>query len=84
MRLDIRLPIGLLFGSIGVLLIGWGFVSDPGIYARSLGININLWWGLCLVAFGAVMLGLSWLGAKKPAGDTAAKPDGDGPRVAMH
>jgi len=59
MNLDLRLPIGLMFGIFGILLTGYGLVSDRAIYARSLGININLWWGLVLLAFGAVMLGLA-------------------------
>ena len=58
MKLDLRLPIGLMFSIIGVLLAVFGFASDPTIYQRSLGINVNLWWGLVLVVFGLVML---WL-----------------------
>jgi hypothetical protein len=58
MKLDLRLPIGLMFSIIGVLLAVFGFASDPAIYQRSLGINVNLWWGLVLVVFGLVML---WL-----------------------
>jgi hypothetical protein len=42
-----------------VILAGYGVVSDPAIYARSLGINMNLWWGLVMVACGAVMLALA-------------------------
>ena len=34
-------------------------VSDKAIYARSLGINVNLYWGLVLLAFGLVMLRLA-------------------------
>jgi hypothetical protein len=30
--------------------------SDHAIYARSLGINVNLWWGLVLIVFGVGML----------------------------
>jgi hypothetical protein len=57
MDLDIRAPIGLLFLAIGALLAVFGLVSDPAIYAaHSLGLNINLIWGLTLAAFGAVML----------------------------
>ena len=56
MTLDIRLPIGLLFSFIGVLLAGYGLLSDPSIYERSLGINVNLWWGLVMLLFGAVFL----------------------------
>jgi hypothetical protein len=55
MGLDIRLPIGLLFGIFGILLIAYGAISDKAIYARSLNVNINLWWGLIMLAFGAVM-----------------------------
>jgi hypothetical protein len=58
MNLDLRLPIGLMFSIIGVLLTVFGLISDDAIYARSLGINVNLWWGLVLLVFGMVMLGL--------------------------
>jgi protein-S-isoprenylcysteine O-methyltransferase Ste14 len=62
MRLDIRLPIGLMFGVIGALLVIYGVaLSDKAIYERSLGININLWWGTILLAFGVVMF---WLGRR--------------------
>jgi hypothetical protein len=57
MDLDVRLPIGLMFSVFGLLLTGFGLLSDPGIYAaHSLGINVNLDWGLVLLAFGATML----------------------------
>jgi hypothetical protein len=58
MDLDVRLPIGLLFSSFGVLLVGYGLASDPRIYAEhSLGINVNLGWGVALLLFGGTMLG---------------------------
>ena len=62
MGLDIRLPIGLMFAILGVLLAGWGLVSDKAIYERSLGININLIWGTILIAFSVILL---WLGSRK-------------------
>ena len=49
MGLDIRLPIGFLFSIFGVLLIAYGLLSDPAIYQRSLGININLEWGIVML-----------------------------------
>ena len=59
MDLDVRLPIGLMFSIFGVLLAAFGLVSDPRIYqAHSLGINVNLIWGVVLLLFGLVMLGL--------------------------
>ena len=62
MGLDIRLPIGLMFAILGVLLAGFGLVSDKAIYERSLGININLIWGTILIAFSVFLL---WLGLRK-------------------
>jgi hypothetical protein len=59
MRMDLRLPIGLMFTTFGVILTAYGFVGDRAIYERSLGIDVNLWWGLVLLAFGLVMLRLA-------------------------
>jgi len=67
MNLDLRLPIGLMFSIFGVMLVVYGLVSDAGIYARSLGINVNLWWGLVLVVFGLVMLALALRAARSSA-----------------
>src|SRR6478752_2297158 len=64
MSFDLRLPIGLMFSVFGVLLTVFGLVSDRAIYQRSLGINVNLWWGLVLVVFGVVMLGLAMRGRR--------------------
>lgn len=57
--LDIRLPIGILFTLLGLLLVTYGLLSDPSIYRRSLGLNVNLWWGLAVLAFGLLMWALS-------------------------
>lgn len=59
MQLDLRLPMGLMFSAFGALLTGFGLVSDAALYQRSLGINVNLWWGLVLLAFGLAMLALA-------------------------
>jgi hypothetical protein len=60
MGLDLRIPMGLLFTILGLLLLGYGAVSDRAIYARSLGVNVNLDWGGFLLVFGLVMLLLAW------------------------
>ena len=72
MSLDIRLPIGLMFAVIGVLLTGFGLISDKAIYERSLGMNVNLLWGLCLFTFGALMfvMGRRGTSSVRPADDT--------------
>jgi hypothetical protein len=65
MTLDLRVPIGMMFGLAGAMLAVYGLFSDPAIYRASLGINVNLWWGLVLVLFGGVMLGSAWLSARR-------------------
>ena len=56
MGLDIRLPIGLMFSLLGALLIISGLTANRRIFQRSLGINVNLWWGIVMLAFGIIML----------------------------
>jgi hypothetical protein len=56
MNLDIRLPLGLMFTIFGALLVVYGIVSDGAIYQRSLGVNVNLWWGGVLLILGLATL----------------------------
>jgi membrane protein implicated in regulation of membrane protease activity len=62
MGIDIRIPIGLMFAILGAMLAVYGALSNPAIYVRSLGANVNTWWGLVLLLFGSVMLVLGWRG----------------------
>jgi len=59
MNFDLRLPIGLLFSIIGLILVVLGLVTPQEIYKASLGINMNLRWGFVLIAFGGTMLGFA-------------------------
>jgi hypothetical protein len=70
MGLDIRWPIGLMFSLVGLALTIFGFVTrgDAEMYRRSLDININLVWGIVLLAFGALMLLLASRGKSGPGG----------------
>ena len=73
MGLDIRWPIGLMFSLIGVILVIYGLITGSGaeVYQRSLGLNVNFYWGLLLTVFGATMLTLAWRGGKaERSGDT--------------
>ena len=65
MGIDIRLPIGFIFALVGILLTAFGAASNSAIYQRSLGINVNLYWGLVLLAFGLVMVTLGQRGMRK-------------------
>ena len=65
MGLDIRWPIGLMFTLIGVLLAINGAVVKSD-HAISLGVNINLIWGIVLLVFGVFMLMGAIKGGKNP------------------
>jgi len=55
---DIRIPIGLMFSIIGVLISIFGLttMSDTAMYQKSLGINVNLIMGVLMLVFGLTML----------------------------
>lgn len=53
-----------MFTLIGVLLAGYGAVNSAG--SQSLGMNINLIWGIVLLIFGALMLVGAARGRKTP------------------
>jgi hypothetical protein len=67
MGLDVRVPVGLMFGIMGLLLVGYGVLGDQTIYAKSLGININTIWGSVLIVFAAALLILSSRHRRSPA-----------------
>ena len=57
MNLDIRIPIGAMFSLIGILLAIYGLMTNGELmYAKSLGINMNLYWGGAMLVFGVIML----------------------------
>ena len=59
MNLDIRLPLGLMFGIMGLILAAYGMISGDRAIAAGESINLNLWWGLVLLVFGGGMLFLA-------------------------
>ena len=78
MGFDIRMPIGMLFTLFGILLIGYGAATrGSAMYAEhSLGLNMNLRWGIVLLAFGLVMLALTRLRRKQvPATEDQKRGD---------
>jgi hypothetical protein len=84
MGLDIRIPLGLLFLITGGILSVYGFVTrgSAAIYAKSMGVNLNLTWGLIMFVFGLVMFAV---GKRQRWEDDPVTPRpwerGDGPRV---
>jgi hypothetical protein len=74
MNFDLRLPIGMLFTFYGIVLVILGLVTPRELYERSLGININLVWGLVLFVFGAVMLLLSLKSSRRNQAPPPPRP----------
>ena len=69
MSLDLRIPMGLMFTLTGLILSIFGAVTNGNadLYAKSLGVNANLWWGIVLLAFGLTMYILGQRGQKRLA-----------------
>jgi len=66
MNLDLRIPMGLMFTLVGLILAVKGLATQGStIYMRSLDINVNLDWGLVLLVFGVAMFLLGRRGQRK-------------------
>ncbi len=60
-ELDIRWPIGLLFAAMGAVLAAFGaWSAERTVFRPAMGaphaLNLNLWWGLAMLAFGLFMI----------------------------
>jgi hypothetical protein len=74
MQTDIRLPIGLLFALIGIVITVFGLATNGAeIYRHSLGINVNIWSGIFLTIFGVIMLVMAIRAQKKEKPRVQAK-----------
>jgi len=68
MSLDLRIPMGLMFLIVGGIMSLFGFFTRGSvIYERSAGMNINLIWGLVMLAFGLTMFLLGRASDKRAA-----------------
>jgi drug/metabolite transporter (DMT)-like permease len=70
-RLDLRYPIGGLFLVLGLILVAYGAATGDNaeMYARATGVNVNLWWGVVMLAFGAFMWGMAMRAGRRDAGE---------------
>lgn len=59
--IDLRYPLGGLLVTLGAILVLYGAMTagDTAMYARSYGVNINLWWGAVMLVFGVLFLGFA-------------------------
>jgi hypothetical protein len=77
--LDLRLPIGGLFTALGVIIGGYGVVTNGSpMYAQSQSINVNLWWGLVMLIVGVLMF-VAGMRATRVAHPSSALPAADTP-----
>ncbi len=54
--MDLRYPIGLLLSIYGAILAADGLVEHTEV----LGLNVNLWWGVVMLASGLVALAFAY------------------------
>ncbi|MBV8429598.1 MAG: hypothetical protein JO244_00425 [Solirubrobacterales bacterium] len=55
-RFDIRRIIGALFTIYGVILVVTGIVGSHHVKTKAAGINIDLWAGIAMLIFAAIMI----------------------------
>ena len=75
MGLELRIPLGLMFLLLGIIMAGYGVLTmhDP-MYARSLGENVNIGWGSIMCVFGLAMFLLGWRARSREPEHTARQP----------
>ena len=64
---DARISMGMLFTLTGTILIAFGLSTrdNAAVYEKSLGIDVNLWWGIVLLVFGVVVIALGRRGQSR-------------------
>jgi solute:Na+ symporter, SSS family len=81
MKMDMRIPLGMMFTLFGTMLAAFGLSTrdNVGLYLKSLGIDVNVWCGFVLLVFGILMLALGRRGQakmeKSPPAPGARKPN---------
>ena len=55
-RFDIRRLIGALFIVYGVILVAMGIFGSSTVKHKAAGVNVDLWTGLGMLVFGALMI----------------------------
>jgi hypothetical protein len=76
---DLRRVIGGLLALYGAVLTVMGLFASDATKAKSVGININLWAGLAMLAGGAIFL--AWAMLRPLRAEDMQEADTDRPRV---
>ncbi len=64
--MDLRVPSGWFFTLLGVILLGMG-VFAPDMRAALTDINVNLYSGIVMLAFGVFLLLMAWRATRSQA-----------------
>jgi hypothetical protein len=75
-RFDIRRLIGGLFALYGLILVILGLVGSHTIKTKAAGINVDLWTGLAMLVFAALMI---FWALSKPVMPEPEETRGEGP-----
>lgn len=59
MRFDLRLALGILFLIFGAILLVQGVIAPSTVNVKSLGLNMNVRWGIVQLLFGTISLTLA-------------------------
>lgn len=62
--MDLRVPSGWFFLILGVTLVGMGALQ-PGLRAPLTDVNVNLYSGVSMLAFGGFLLLMAWRATRK-------------------
>lgn len=65
--IDLRIPVGGLLAVLGAILAAFGYLTrdNAALYAPAGNLNINLAWGLVMVAAGMLFLLLAFRAARR-------------------
>ena len=55
--MDLRVPVGILFLILGIILAVYGWWAPHDVAPRDMGLRVNLLWGCFLAIFGLAMVG---------------------------
>ncbi|HLE31957.1 MAG TPA: hypothetical protein VJB38_05040 [Bacteroidota bacterium] len=58
---DLKIPLGTLLSAYGAILALYGILGDASLHEKSLGININLIWGIVMLITGGLFLAFHFL-----------------------
>jgi len=78
MNIDLRIPMGMMFTLIGAVLMAFGLSTkaNAALYAPSMGIDANLWWGVVLLVFGLILVTLGRRGQTQIEKSREPQPEG--------